>query len=144
MRKSKPVAVSQAAFVFCKSAIAVILWLAFIFKVKWLVIVSFVILSLSAFLGLSKAPLIVLYTSTIDRIVKSHDEVLDEYSIRFAQGLGALFNLVCLFLLYLVNERMGWAMVFIAAILKTSGALGFCTAIKLYECMFNRCPCNKK
>jgi len=135
MVKYKPVSVSKAAFIFCKSTIAVLLWIAFLFRIKWLIIVTFLLLALSAILKIKRAPLIVLYTYTVNKIFKSKDEVLDEYGMRFSHTFGATINLIALIFLYYINALIGWGIVFFLAIAKTAGALGFCTALKLYECM---------
>jgi hypothetical protein len=135
MVKYKPVSVSKAAFIFCKSTIAVLLWIAFLFRIKWLIIVTFLLLALSAILKIKRAPLIVLYTYTVNKIFKSKDEVLDEYGMRFSHTFGATINLIALIFLYYINTLIGWGIVFFLAIAKTAGALGFCTGLKLYECM---------
>jgi hypothetical protein len=139
MKNTKPVAVSKAAFIFCKTTIALILWAALIFQVKWLIFISFFLLAASALAGIQKAPLILLYTITINKLIPSAAEIIDEYGIRFAQSLGAAFNLLCLLFLYLIHEPTGWVIVLVVALLKTSGALGFCTGLKLYECLFRGC-----
>lgn len=135
MKVCKPVSVSKAAFIFCKTTIAVILWAALIFKIKWLVVMSFVLLALSALLKIQRAPLIVLYSVTMNKLLKSENEILDEHAMRFAHTMGSVLNLICILLLYFVSESAGWGMVLIVTIAKTAGAMGFCSALKLYGCM---------
>lgn len=135
MRECKPVTVPKASFIFCKTSVAVLLWIAFIFKIKWLVIISFIILALSAIFKIQKAPLVMLYSLTVNRIIKSKNEVLDENAMRFAHTLGSILNFIVLAFLYLINEKIGWGILFFVAIAKTAGALGFCSALKLYSCL---------
>jgi len=131
--------ISKGAFLFCRSTIAAVLWIALIFQVKWLLFVSFLLLATSALSGIKRAPLIVMYTNTLERLIPSAREIVDERGIRFAQALGAALNLLCLLFLYLLNERIGWGMVLIVAILKTAGAFGFCGGLKMYQCLFGKC-----
>ncbi|MGE5473362.1 MAG: DUF4395 family protein [Ignavibacteriales bacterium] len=135
MKECRPVSVSKGAFIFCKWTVAIIIWAGLIFKLKWMIVLSFAILAFSALLKIQKAPLIFLYTQTINRIFKSTDEILDECGMRFAHTMGSVLTLICIVLLYFVNDTAGWVMVFIVAIAKTAGAMGFCTALKLYGCM---------
>lgn len=137
MKACKPVSVPKSGFVFCKYSVAVILWLSFILKLKWLVIISFAILALSAILKIKRAPLIWVYSMTINKIIESKNEILDENAMKFAHTLGSLLTLICIILLYFVNEPSGWIMVLIVSIAKTAGALGFCSALKLYGCLSN-------
>jgi vacuolar-type H+-ATPase subunit I/STV1 len=141
MRASKPVAVSSGAFLFCKYTVAVMFWAALLFRWKWMVGLCFVILVLNAALKIQKAPLIVLYTQTINRIFKSYNNILDEYAMQFAHTLGAVLTLLCLVFLYYGNVKIGWILVFIVAIVKTAGAMGFCSALKLYGCMTSDSCC---
>lgn len=137
MKKYKPVSVSVAGFAFCRYAIAVLVWLSLIFQIKWLLIIVFLILALSALLKVQKAPMILLYKYTIGKIVKSKDEILNEHAMRFAHTMGTILSLICLLFLYFINANVGWVLVFVFAILKTISAFGMCPASKLYECMGN-------
>lgn len=141
LRECKPVTVPRAAFIFCKYTVALILWAALIFQVKWLVLAGFVLLALSAILKIGRAPLIVLYSCTINKIIKSRNKILDEHGMRFAHTLGAVLTLICIILLYFVNDTAGWIMLSITAVTKTAGALGFCSALKLYGCMSSDSCC---
>lgn len=142
VNECKPVSVSKAAFLFCKYTVAIILWAAFIFKLKWLLFVSFGILALSAILKIQNAPLVWSYTNTINRFIKSENEILDEVGMQFAHTLGSILNLICILLVYSVNTSIGWSFVAIVALAKTAGAMGFCTALKLYNCLKSGGCCN--
>lgn len=135
MSEFKPVTISKGAFAFCRYTIAVTLWVALLFQIKLLVAVSFVILLFSYILKVQRAPLVVLYTLTIDKILPSSKELVDEKGIRFAHLVGAIFSGLCCLFLFFIYSPAGWALTFLLAILKTSAAFGFCSALKLYGCM---------
>lgn len=141
MRKFKPVSVPKAAFVFCRYSIAIMIWIAFFLRLKWLIAFVFVILAASAILKVGRAPMILLYSYTINKIIPSKTELLEEKSMRFAHTLGSILALICLIFLYIVSDKVGWAIVFLFAILKTISAFGFCPASKLYSCAMNGSCC---
>lgn len=142
MRECKPVSIPRGAFIFCRTALAVLFWISFIFKIKWMVSLSFVLLALSAILKIERAPLIVLYSNTVNKIKPSRNEILDEGGMRFAHTFGSVLTLLCLVFLYLINEKIGWILVFLVTIAKTAGAMGFCSALKLYGCMSSDSCCS--
>lgn len=141
MKKYKPVAVPKAAFAFCRYSIAILVWLAFIFQAKAILWVVLIIFILSAILKIQKAPMIVLYKWTINKVVKSKDEILNEHAMVFAHIMGSALAVICLLLLYFVSAKAGWIAVFVFAILKSISAFGFCPASKLYECATNDSCC---
>jgi hypothetical protein len=141
MIKYKPVSVSKAGFAFCRYGIAILVWLSFIFQIKWILLLVFLILAFSALLKVRKAPLILFYKYTIGKIIKSEDEILNENAMRFAHTMGTILCLICLLFLYFINAKIGWAFVLVFAILKTVSAFGMCPASKLYECMGNDSCC---
>lgn len=129
------VGISKAAFAFCRYTMAVLLWTAFILKIKVLIAVVFVILVMSALLSIQRAPLVWLYTMTIQRIVPSSEVRLSPAGMRVAHTLGACFAALCLVLLYAVNERIGWGATLVYCIVKTISAIWACPVYKLYACM---------
>ena len=137
MRPIKPVFVSNGAFAFCRYSLALIPIIALIFQIKWLVIVGFLILLLSAILKVGRAPMILLYTYTINKMFKSKDTVLDENAMFFAHTFGAILFAIAIILLYFVNDLAGWIFVGFVSIAKLVGAMGFCAAAKMYGCMNN-------
>ncbi len=137
MKPCKPVEITNGAFNFCKYTIATLLWGALILQSKVLVLVCFAILVLSAFLKVKRAPLVFIYTQTLEKVFKSKPIILDENSVWFAHTVGAVFSGVALVLLYFINPFAGWVTTGVLAVLKTSGAFGFCGAMKLYGCMNN-------
>ncbi len=133
------VGVSRNAFKFCRWTIALILWVSFVLKVKWLLAVNFVILLTGAIFKVRRSPLVVVYEKTFGAWFPSKaTEELDENGIAFAQGLGAFIHMILLLFVYVIDERIGWRAVFIIAIVKTLGALGYCTGLQIYKFLFLR------
>jgi hypothetical protein len=137
MKECRPVVVPHAAFNFCKYTMASIFWLSLIFQSKLLVIVGFSILLLSALLKVKNAPLVFLYTYTIDKIFPSKKEILDEKAVCFAHIVGAIIAGIALLFFYFINPLIGWILICVLAFLKTSASFGFCGAMKLYGCLNN-------
>lgn len=142
MRKIKPVSISKGGFAFCRYSLMVVLWIAFFYKIKYLVVFSFIILFLSFLLKIKNAPMILLYTYTIDKIWESKKKFLDENSMRFAHLLGSILLLISLLFLYFINEKIGYIILFFICIVKTLGAFGMCTASKLYDCLNSDTCCS--
>jgi hypothetical protein len=130
----KPVAVQRMAFLFCRTSVAIALWVAWVFRVPWLVVASAVVLALSALLAVGRAPMIVLYSQTLGRAWPGRTEILDERAMRVAHGVGAALTAVSALLIHLA-PRVGYACLFFVAVAKTAGALGFCSVLKLYGCV---------
>ncbi|NTU98922.1 DUF4395 domain-containing protein [Candidatus Falkowbacteria bacterium] len=141
MKKYKPVSVPKAAFVFCRLSLAALIWAALLLHSKQILLFVFIVFLLSAVLKVKRAPMVLLYSCTINRLIKSKDEVLNEHAMAFAHIMGSTFSFICLFLLYFVNEKAGWVAVFVFALLKSISAFGFCPAAKLYECSTNDSCC---
>lgn len=135
MKECKPVSVPNGSFIFCRYSVAVLLWTALIFKLEWMIWITFAILALSAILKVKNAPMVFFYTHTFNRIFPSKNVVLDENGMRFAHTMGAVLNFICIILLYCVNDIAGWVAVFVVAVAKTFGAFGYCSGLKLYNCM---------
>lgn len=134
MTKYKPVTISKAAFAFCRLGLTCLVWISLVFHSKPVMPVVFAVLLLSAILKVQRAPMIVLYDRTFGRMISSQEEIVNEYAMRFAHIMGSVFSLACIILLYFVDEKIGWAAVFLFALLKSVSAFGFCPATKLYEC----------
>jgi|WetSurMetagenome_2_1015567.scaffolds.fasta_scaffold164496_3 hypothetical protein len=130
----KPVAVQRNAFHFCRWSLALALWVALFLRLPWLVAACAVILGASAALTVSRAPMIRIYTETLGRAWPGGTEILDARAMRFAHGLGAAMCAVCVVLL-VAWPRGGYAFLVAVATLKTVGALGFCSAVRLYGCV---------
>lgn len=129
------IAIPKAAFAFCRYLMAVMIWTAFLFKVRILVAVVFVLLVLSALLGIRMAPLVWLYTNTLHRVVPSGEALLSPVGMRVAHSMGATFAALCLLFLYGGHERVGWMLTFGYALVKTVSAIWACPVYKLYACM---------
>jgi len=137
MKGYKPVEVPEGSFNFCKFTIAITLWLSLVLHSKIMLLICFITLVLSAILKVKKAPLVLIYTYTLDRIFVSKPIILDENSVWFAHTVGAVFSGAALVFLYFIHPLTGWIITGILAVLKTSGAFGFCGAMKLYGCLNN-------
>lgn len=127
--------VPKGAFIFCRYSMAVLIWLAFLLKIKMLVAVLFGLLVLSALLTIRRAPLIWLYTVTVERWFKSKDEFLSVAGMRVAHSMGAGFALLCLVFLYGGFEKTGWTLTLAYCLVKTISAIWACPVYKLYACM---------
>lgn len=131
--------VSKNGFKFCRWTIAAILWLSFFLRIKWLLFLNLVILLAGAILKVRKSPLVVLYGKTLGAWFPSSKlEELDEQGIAFAQGLGAFIHVILILFVYAIDEQIGWRIVFVIAIVKTLGALGYCTGLQIYKLLFQR------
>lgn len=139
MTKRQPVSVQSAAFLFCRVSITAILWIAFFLHAAWALWLAFAILALSALLGIDRAPMIVLYASTLGKFLPSKNETLDRSAMRFAHTMGTVFTALCLVLLYTSPAAVAWSAVFVLSVLKTISALGYCPASKLYVCATGGC-----
>jgi len=137
MKECRPVAVPSAAFNFCKYTMALIFWLSLIFQSKLLVVVGFLILLLSALIKVKNAPLVFIYTHTIEKLYPSKREILDEKAVCFAHIVGATMAGIALLFLYFIHPLSGWILIGVLAVLKTSASFGFCGAMKLYGCLTN-------
>lgn len=137
MKECRPVTIPHAAFNFCKYTVASIFWLSLIFQSKILVVVGFSILLLSVLLKIKNAPLVFLYTYTIDKIFPSKKEIVDENGVRFAHIVGTTMSGIALLFLYFIHPLTGWILTGVLAVLKTSASFGFCGAMKLYGCLNN-------
>ena len=135
MSEFKPVSISKGSFAFCRTTVAGLLWLSVIFQLRWLVVLTFIIMLLSALLKVRRAPLILIYKYTIDKIKQPENVIVDEKGISFSHWVGAIFSAICLLVLYFGNDFSGWIVTIFFAALQTLAAFGFCSALKLHGCM---------
>lgn len=126
--------VPSAAFTFCRYSVAIIIWIALFLRLEWLVSIAFLILLVSALVGVEYSPMILIYSYTLDKIFTSKKELLNKKAMRFAHSLGTILAGIAVLLLYTGVEKVGWGFVFFLAIMKTISAVGLCPAYKLYEC----------
>lgn len=140
--KQKITTIKSAEFLFCRIGVMVLIWLAFFLRIRGLILISFIILLLSALFTVKYAPMILIWRYTLGLVFKSRDEVLNVNAMRFAHSLGATIAGVCVLLLYIGNQTIGWGFVLFFAIIKTISASGFCPASKLYVCMSSGTCCN--
>lgn len=121
------------AFRFCKITVTSMVWLAFAFKSYIFLLLVLIILLLSALLKIKKAPMIIFYSFTIERLFPSRIIEVNESGLRFAHFLGASLSTICL-AITIFFPVIGWWYVLGFAILKTISMLGFCPGEALYSC----------
>lgn len=129
------VAIPKGAFIFCRYTMALLIWLAFLLRIKVLVAVLFVLLALSALLTVRRAPLVWLYGQTLHRWIRTPDEELSVGGMRVAHSMGAGFAALCLLFLYGGHEPTGWWLTLAYCVVKTISAIWACPVYKLYACM---------
>lgn len=139
--KQQITSIESAGFAFCRYGVAILVWVAFIFRIKWLVGLVFVILLLSALLTVKYAPMIVIWRYTFGKLFKSRTEILNVKAMRFAHSLGTVISGICLLFLYFGSPLVGWIILGFLAVMKTISAFGFCPASKVYVCMSNGSCC---
>jgi hypothetical protein len=98
-----------------------------------MLIIVHIILLLSAILKIKKAPMIVLYSNTLELLFPSRIIEVNESGLRFAHILGTILSAICLALTIFL-PTIGWWYVFGFAILKTISMLGFCPGEAMYSC----------
>jgi hypothetical protein len=129
------VSVSNGAFIFCRYSMTLLLWAAFILKIKLLVAGLFVLLLMSALLSIRYAPLMWLYSISVDRLLPSKAIMLSKSGMRVAHSMGTVFAAICLLFLYRINETAGWSLTLVYCIIKSISAVWACPVYKLYTCM---------
>lgn len=127
--------IRKDAFAFCRYGVMVLVWIAFLLKIEWLVLLTFAILLFSAIFSVKYAPMILIYNNTIGLFFRCKTEKLGISGMRFAHILGTILSGVAVLLLYLSATKAGWIITLILAIMKTISAVGLCPAYKLYNCM---------
>ena len=126
--------VQRNAFVFCRYSVAAMVWAALLLHSAWVLGAVFVILALSAALKVQNSPMVWLYTGTLGRRIPSEEVILGVNAMRFAHTMGAVLALVALALIA-AGSPLAWPFVAVFAVLKTTSALGWCPAYKVYGCM---------
>ncbi len=138
MKKQEIASVSKGGFAFCRIGVAVLIWLAFIFRIKELVVLTFLILLFSALMTVKNAPMIKLWDWTFGLFIKTKKEFLNVKAMRFAHTMGTVLAGICVLLVYVFNS---WTLVFLFALIKTISSFGFCPASKVYNCMSDGTCC---
>ncbi len=141
MGQFRPVSISRGGFAFCRFVIAALVWLSIILKSTELLIVVFFIMALSTIFKVEKAPLVMIYKYTIERFIKSDKVIVDEKGIFLSHLIGSIFTVLCILLQYYGNSTVALCVTLAFAVLQTSAAFGFCSVLKLYNCMNNGTCC---
>ena len=141
MKIVKPVEISAHGFAWCRWGVAALVWLTLIFNTPGPLAVGTVILIFSALLKIRNAPMIWLHRVTLGRFIPGPSVVLDENAMAFAHGLGSVLAVLCLVLWYTAPAPIPWAATAILGIAKAAGAAGYCSGVKLYQCMHSDTCC---
>ncbi|WMJ24030.1 DUF4395 family protein [Paludicola sp. MB14-C6] len=141
------VQVNKQSVAFCKYTIAGLLWLALLFRSIIPVYIVFIIMFISAFTGVHRAPLVKLFDWTIAKKIGINEEYINMHSMRFAHIVGCVFSALSIITYYFCPVLVPAILTTVLAILQTIAAFGYCSAQKLYECVIcnsNCCRFGKK
>ncbi|MDL2235806.1 DUF4395 family protein [Christensenellaceae bacterium OttesenSCG-928-L17] len=136
----KPAKITKGSFAFCRITIASLIILAILFQNIWFLVAETILMLLSAIFKVERAPLILLWRYTVEKIKPGKPEIVDERGIFVSHLVAVCFSCLCISLV-LINPIIGWITTGIFAILQISAACGFCSALKLYTCMNNGTCC---
>lgn len=128
------VMISKNGFALCRFGVAGMVWYSVIDKTPYGLFAAFLILSISALLGVEKSPLIVLAQS-IEKLL-NNDSIkisLHRKGMRFAHTAGTLLSGISL-MIWFFFPFAGWLATICFAILKSVSAVGLCPAERLYRC----------
>ncbi len=138
----KPVEISAHGFAWCRWGVAVLVWLTLIFNHPAPLAVATLILVLSAVLKVRNAPLIWLHRVTLGRFIPSAVVVVDEIAMAFAHWLGFVLAALCLLAWIIAPYPIPFIATALLGIAKGAGALGYCSGVKLYQCMHSDTCCS--
>lgn len=142
MKIVKPVEISSHGFAWCRWGVAVLVWVTLLVNHPAPLAAAALILVLSALLKVRNAPLIWLHRVTLGRAVPSPPVVVDEIAMAFAHGLGAVLASLCLLAWFIAPAPIPWIATALLGIAKGAGALGYCSGVKLYQCMHSDTCCS--
>lgn len=139
---TKPVTLSRNAFRFCRWSMSLLIWLGVLLHLPVLVGICAAIMLLSAILTVRNAPMVWLYTQTVNKWKPSPPEVVDEHGMRLAHTLAFLLMTVGLFLVSNPQSTdAGWKVLFVVAIFKSAGAIGYCPVSRGFTCLLGNGQC---
>ena len=125
----------RGAFAFCRYSVMVLVWAAFFLRSRELVALTAVIMACSALLTVRRAPLVVLYSLTVEKLFPSGTAILDEFGMRFAHLFATVVLGITLLLACVHAAHAALILLFFLAIAKTIHAFGFCPVSKAYACL---------
>lgn len=143
MRQIEPVSISSGGFNFCKYGVAALLLIALVVPYPIRVaLVAFDSLALliASKVGVDKSPMVRVYELTLGRWITTKPVMLDKKGMKFAHALGAGLTTFTLALL-LLSPKIGYMALVLTALLKIISALGHCSALKLYGCLYSETCC---
>lgn len=142
MKIVKPVEISAHGFAWCRWGVAVLVWLTLLMNHPAPLAAATVILIFSALLKVRNAPLIWLHRVTLGRAIPSPAVVVDEIAMAFAHSLGAALAALCLLAWFVAPAPIPWIATALLGIAKGAGALGYCSGVKLYQCLHSDTCCS--
>ena len=143
----KLIEINRQSVAFCKYTIAGLLWLSLILGNMIPIYIVFAIMLISAFTGVHRSPLVLLFDMTVCPYIKPRREYINMYSMRFAHFVGCVFCVLSGLSYYLLPHFVFVVILIIFALLQSIASFGYCSAAKLYECVIcnsNCCRFGKK
>jgi hypothetical protein len=134
MRAIKPVKISKGSFAFCRSGIALMVWLSLLLDSLLILGFACLLLVVSAIVKVKRSPLVRVYQMTLAKYINDEPLYVDENGIHFAHVFGSIVLLLA-FVGMMFSVPYYKVFLFAVCLLKTSGAFGYCSALKLYSCM---------
>ncbi len=140
----EPVSVSRNGFRFCRWSVTAMVWAGVLWRVEALILASALIMAASALLTVRRAPMIWLWSSTVDRAFPSPAEMLDANGMRLAHvvatlALGAPW--AALHFGPAAAAEPAWRLLVFVAFFKTLGALGYCPVSRMFTCVLGGGNC---
>ena len=130
--------VPRDAFRFCRWSLAVLMWWGVLTHAVWPIVICWLVMLSSAVLTVRYAPLMVLWTLTVQRLKPSPPEALDVAAMQFAHSLATVLIGVPLLMLASGNPVaavLAWRVLKVVAVFKTVAAISGCPASKMYACL---------
>ncbi len=137
----KMVKVFRQSVVFCKTVIAALVWTTVVFLSPIPIFLVLAITAVSAATGVDRAPLVVLFDHTAAKKIRTEEEYINLYGMRFAHLVAVSFCILILLFYYFVSPLFALILAIILGIMQTAAALGFCSAQKLYDCVICNSNC---
>lgn len=140
----RPIEVPRAAFAFCRWSMAGLIWVGLVFHVQPLLLVCAVVMAASAILTVRRAPMVMLYTLSVERFRPSPIVVLDATGLRLAHVVAVVGLAIPLAFLQWgdAGQAVGaWRFLYALALFKTAGAMGFCAVSRMFTCMVGGGSC---
>ena len=131
MKVISPVTIRKNSYRAARLTISLLLVLAVALRLPVLIMLSFLVMIVSSYLGISNDPLIRFYSF----LPSGGTKVMDAGGLRFSYEISAVLNLIELALIFLLSEKAGYTLAAVHACIKAVSAFWICPAAELYKCM---------